>query len=216
MARLVELRRTVPRRTGANRHRDHHAQGLGRSQVSGRRPEGLPEPRKFSSAWALGEPDLTLTMPEPYKLAATGDDDFRVFVLQTNLPEDRWIRAVDFRPGNRSVVHHIIAAVDPSGRGRKLDAGDPGPGYYALGGFGDGVPSPPFCRYGRRGPCRATAPKGRVSSCLKEPTSLSKCTTTKTASPRPTPQRSACTFRKRRWTARFTPGSSFPTSRLAR
>ena len=111
-------------------------------------PEGDPkdcaEPRKFSSAWPLGEPDLTLTMPEPYKVAATGDDDFRVFVLKTNLPEDRWIRAVDFRPGNRSVVHHVIAAVDPSGRGRKLDAADPGPGYYALGGFGDGVPITAF------------------------------------------------------------------------
>ena len=107
-------------------------------------PMDAPEPRKFSSAWPLGEPDLTLTMPEPYKVAATGDDDFRVFVLKTNLPEDRWIRAVDFRPGNRSVVHHVIAGVDPSGRGRELDAADPGPGYYALGGFGDGVPITAF------------------------------------------------------------------------
>ncbi len=103
-------------------------------------PKDAPAPRTFSSAWPLGEPDVTLTMPESYKLAATGTDDFRVFVLKTNLPEDRWIRAVDFRPGNRSVVHHIIAGVDPSGRGRELDAADPGPGYFDLGGFGDGVP----------------------------------------------------------------------------
>jgi hypothetical protein len=102
-------------------------------------PKDAPAPRTFSSAWPLGEPDLTLTMPEPYKLAGSGSDDFRVFVLKTNLPEDRWIRAVDFRPGNRSVVHHIIAGVDPSGRGRELDAADPGPGYFNLGGFGDGV-----------------------------------------------------------------------------
>ena len=83
-------------------------------------------------------------MPEPYHLAATGSDDFRVFVLKTNFPEDRWIRAVDFHPGNRSVVHHIIAGVDPSGRGRELDAADPGPGYHDLGGFGDGVPITAF------------------------------------------------------------------------
>ena len=107
-------------------------------------PKDAPKPREFSSAWPLGEPDVTLTMPEPYKLAATGDDDFRVFVLKTNLPEDRWIRAVDFRPGNRSIVHHVIAGVDPSGRGRELDAADPGPGYFALGGFGDGVPITAF------------------------------------------------------------------------
>src|SRR5262249_8542722 len=70
--------------------------------------------------------------------------DFRVFVLRTNFPEDRWIRAVDYHPGNRSAVHHIIAGVDPSGRGRELDAADPGPGYYNLGGFGDGVPISAF------------------------------------------------------------------------
>src|SRR5215469_11329030 len=98
-------------------------------------PKEAPAPRTFSSDWALGEPDLTLTMPEPYHLAATGSDDFRVFVLKTNFPED---------PGNRAVVHHIIAGVDPSGRGRELDAADPGPGYYNLGGFGDGVPISAF------------------------------------------------------------------------
>ncbi len=103
-------------------------------------PQDAPPPRTFSSDWPLGEPDLTLTMPEPYTIAASGDDDFRVFVLKTNLSEDRWIRSVDFRPGNRSVVHHVIASVDSSGRGRELDAADPGPGYFALGGFGDGVP----------------------------------------------------------------------------
>ena len=65
-------------------------------------------------------------------------------MLKTNFPEDRWIRAVDFHPGNRSVVHHIIAGVDPSGRGRELDAADPGPGYFDLGGFGDGVPISAF------------------------------------------------------------------------
>src|SRR5580700_1109890 len=88
-------------------------------------PKDAPKPRTFSSDWALGEPDAILTMPEPYQLAGTGSDDFRVFVLKTNFPEDRWI------------VHHIIAGVDPSGRGRELDAADPGPGYYDLGGFGD-------------------------------------------------------------------------------
>src|SRR5262249_49913576 len=47
-----------------------------------------PEPRTFSSAWPLGEPDVTLKMPEPYTVAAKGDDDFRVFVLRTDLGED--------------------------------------------------------------------------------------------------------------------------------
>jgi mono/diheme cytochrome c family protein len=103
-------------------------------------PGDAPAPRKFSSDWPMGPPDLVVTMPEPYNLEAAGDDVFRVFVLPTNLPEDRWIRAVDLKPGNRAVVHHVIAGVDTSGKGRELDAADPGPGYHALGGFGPGVP----------------------------------------------------------------------------
>ena len=98
-------------------------------------PEGdvkdAPEPRKFASDWPLGTPDLVLTMPEPYELTASGDDDFRVFVLKTNFKEDRWIRAVDFKPGNRRVVHHVISGIDASGKARELDAKDAGPGYRA-------------------------------------------------------------------------------------
>ena len=103
-----------------------------------------PIPRTFSSAWALGAPDVVLTMPEPYALPASGDDEFRVFVLKTDLSEDRWIKAVDFQPGNRKVVHHVIAAVDSSGVARERDAKDPKPGYVAVGGFGEGVPISAF------------------------------------------------------------------------
>ena len=103
-----------------------------------------PTPRVFSSNWSLGKPDLVLTMPVPYEVAATGDDEFRVFVLKTDLPEDRWIKAVDFQAGNRKVVHHVIAAVDASGAARERDAKDPKPGYVAVGGFGEGVPISAF------------------------------------------------------------------------
>jgi hypothetical protein len=115
-----------------------------REWAEGGAPEGdpadAPPPRAFASDWPLGTPDLVLTMPEPYSLDASGDDEFRAFVLPTNLPEDKWVRAVDFRPGNRRVVHHVIATFDTSGRAREKDAADPKPGYVAVGNFGDGVP----------------------------------------------------------------------------
>jgi hypothetical protein len=124
-------------------------------------PADAPAPREFPSAeWPLGEPDLVLTMGEPYELAASGDDEFRVFVLPTDLPEDRWIRAVDFRPGNRRVVHHVIAATDASGKARELDAESPGPGYSAVGGFGDGVPIRSFLPIWTPGSIPHPAPEG--------------------------------------------------------
>lgn len=123
-------------------------------------PKDAPPPLKFSSDWSLGEPDLKLTMPEPYALGADGDDEFRVFVLPTDFPEDRWIRAVDFKPGNRKVVHHVIAAVDSSGVARERDAKDPKPGYEAVGGFGQGVPIRAFLPIWTPGSKSRYAPEG--------------------------------------------------------
>ena len=116
-----------------------------RAWAEGGTPEGdpkdAPPPRVFASTeWPLGAPDLVLTNSEPYPLGASGDDEFRVFVLPTKFAKDRWIRAVDFQPGNRKVVHHVIAGIDSSGKAREKDVADPLPGYSSVGGFGDGVP----------------------------------------------------------------------------
>jgi hypothetical protein len=93
-----------------------------------------PPPRKWSSDWALGAPDLVLKMSEPYKLEPTGVDEYRVVVIPSGLTEGRWIAAVDFKPGNMKVVHHILSAYDVSGNAQKLDAADPAPGYATSGG----------------------------------------------------------------------------------
>lgn len=88
-----------------------------------------PAPRQWTDGWMLGKPDLVLTMPEAYHVAATGADDFRCFVLPTGLTEDREVTAVEIRPGNPRVVHHVLNFIDLSGKGRELDAKDPLPGY---------------------------------------------------------------------------------------
>ena len=86
--------------------------------------------------------------PSPFNLTFSDTASSRVTgnlvsagtFLPTDLPSDRWIRAVDFKAGNRKVVHHIIAGIDTSGKARQLDEKDPKPGYSSVGGFGDGVP----------------------------------------------------------------------------
>ena len=97
-------------------------------------PKDGPPPRKWSSDWALGPPDLVLELPEPYKLGPTGADEYRVMVIPSGLTEGRWIAAVDFKPGNMKVVHHILAAYDVTGNARKIDAAESGPGYATSGG----------------------------------------------------------------------------------
>lgn len=99
-------------------------------------PKDAPPARTWTSEWALGEPDLVLTMPEPYALGVEGRDEHRVFVIPTGLAEGKWVAAIDFKPGNPRVVHHILTAFDTAGRAKKLDAADDAPGYRVFGGFG--------------------------------------------------------------------------------
>ncbi len=80
-------------------------------------PRDEPPAKSWSSEWALGPPDLVLEVPEDYTLDSAGRDEHRVFVIPSGLMEGKWVKAVDFRPGNPRVVHHILAAFDVTGRG---------------------------------------------------------------------------------------------------
>jgi mono/diheme cytochrome c family protein len=103
-------------------------------------PEGnradLPPTPKFPEGWTLGEPDVVLEPDEDYQLAAEGPDLYRCFVIPTKFTESHYIRAMEIRPGNRKVVHHVIVHYDTTGVARELDARDPGPGYTSFGGVG--------------------------------------------------------------------------------
>jgi len=109
--------------------------------VNGGTPEGdkedkLPE-QVFASEWHLGKPDLVIKMPEAYTVPATGKDVLRNFVIPIPEADNQFVVAMEFRPGNRKVVHHALCLLDATGMGRKLDAAEPGYGYDAeKGGIG--------------------------------------------------------------------------------
>jgi len=67
----------------------------------------LPKPPQFTDGWQLGEPDMIVELPE-VQIPATGPDYFPTPTIALNLTEDRWIRAVEIRPGNREVTHHSV------------------------------------------------------------------------------------------------------------
>lgn len=78
------------------------------------------------SRFTLGEPDLVFQVP-PQTIPATGIIDYRYVPVELDLEEDIWIRAMEFVPGDRQVLHHVIAYVaspaDKSVRGRSTGAG---------------------------------------------------------------------------------------------
>ena len=88
----------------------------------------LPQPQRTHD-WQLGEPDLVITMPEPYHLRGGGRDVFRNFVLSIPLTERRYVRAWEFHPGNPRIVHHATMLIDTTSASRLRDEEDPEPGY---------------------------------------------------------------------------------------
>jgi hypothetical protein len=66
--------------------------------------------------WALGEPDLVVELP-PFTTPATGTIPYQNVTLENPLGRDVWVRAVDFLPGQRAVLHHIIASAGGETRG---------------------------------------------------------------------------------------------------
>ncbi|MBI1747792.1 MAG: hypothetical protein HYR55_14560 [Acidobacteria bacterium] len=99
-------------------------------------PEGdddPPPPLEFPDGWTLGEPDVALDPGADYSPNPLLTDDYHCFTMPTNFTEDRWLSAVDIRPGVRSQVHHVLLFVDPTGRSADLEK-YPGSGYTCFGG----------------------------------------------------------------------------------
>lgn len=95
-------------------------------------PKSRPQPPAFPTGWRLGPPDLIVKMPQAFHLAAEGSDVCPSFVLPLPIAEDRWVRAVDVRPGSPRIVRAVSLFVDEAGRARRL-AGQSGAfGYYAF------------------------------------------------------------------------------------
>lgn len=79
-------------------------------------PADLPPPREFVQGWNIGEPDQVVYMgEEPFTIPAEGAVDYQYYEVDPGFTEDVWIESAEARPGNRSVVHHIIVFIKPPG-----------------------------------------------------------------------------------------------------
>lgn len=89
-----------------------------------------PKPPTFPGDWSGGKPDLILRPERPYKVAGEGKDEYRCFVLPAEFTKDTYVKISQIKPGNRTIVHHIIVYVDPSGKAAlEADAKEPGDGF---------------------------------------------------------------------------------------
>jgi hypothetical protein len=75
----------------------------------------MPPLSEFSEAWHIGKPDAVFTMEKPYEVPATGTVAYQYFTIPTNFTEDKWVQAIEVRPGARKVVHHILVFMKEAG-----------------------------------------------------------------------------------------------------
>jgi mono/diheme cytochrome c family protein len=84
-------------------------------------PRGTgPDPLRLQTAaspeWSLGTPDLVVEVPA-FAVPATGVVDYQYPRAPNPLGRDVWIRAVEIIPGDRAVVHHVLAGIDDPANG---------------------------------------------------------------------------------------------------
>jgi hypothetical protein len=131
-------------------------------------PAEDPAPAKWPTGWSIDDPDVVFTMeryqgdedqsldealpPEGFAVPREGVVEYQYFTTKTDYPEDRWIQALEVRPGAKDVVHHVLVLIDdPANPSARIDFRT----YLAVFVPGD-TPSvfPPG--YGKRLPAGAT------------------------------------------------------------
>ncbi|HET9448536.1 MAG TPA: hypothetical protein VFO35_19855 [Steroidobacteraceae bacterium] len=94
-------------------------------------PDPLLSQKKDWPQWPLGKPDLIVELPE-FKVPATGTIPYQMLKVENPLDHDVWVRAVDWLPGQRAVVHHIIASAGGAERRGAISLNNYVPGVEPL------------------------------------------------------------------------------------
>ncbi len=88
-------------------------------------PEGdpalAPTPPDYPDSSYLGKPDLVIAMDEAIPITGNNRDKFLYVKLPYEIPQDTFIRAIEFIPGNRKAVHHMNGHLISYQPGRKTE-----------------------------------------------------------------------------------------------
>jgi|TARA_Y200000002_G_scaffold369519_1_gene363737 hypothetical protein len=87
--------------------------------------------------FSLGEPDIVLDVT-PQAIPATGVIDYRYVPVELNLDKDVWVSGIEFLPGDRQVLHHVITYLQsPADKTEDDGRNNDGTGL-GIGGFAPG------------------------------------------------------------------------------
>jgi hypothetical protein len=94
-------------------------------------PKQLPAMPRFEAGWRIGKPDAVIDIGADFDVPPEGVVAYKYFTVPTNFTEDRWVEAAEVRPGQRSVVHHVLTFIREPGNpmARPTDIGNILVGY---------------------------------------------------------------------------------------
>jgi Copper type II ascorbate-dependent monooxygenase, C-terminal domain len=58
------------------------------------------------------KPDLVLKIEKTFQIPQNNKEEFILFSIPTNLTENKKIKSIEFRPGNKKLVHHSRISID--------------------------------------------------------------------------------------------------------
>jgi hypothetical protein len=68
----------------------------------------LLQPPSYPQGWTIGTPDAIFEMTEDYAVPERGVVEYEYFYIPTNFSEPKYVEAIEVRPGNRKLVHHVL------------------------------------------------------------------------------------------------------------
>lgn len=94
-------------------------------------PDEEPPAVDWPEGWRIGEPDVVFEMErrlrgpelpaEGFAVPREGVVDYQYFTAETNFTEDRWVQALEVRPGAAEVVHHVLILLQDPSSGERTD-----------------------------------------------------------------------------------------------
>ena len=71
------------------------------------KPSVTPE---WEDGWRI-QPDVVVSMPFDQPIVANGAGEIMEYIVPSSFNEDTWVSSIEIKPGDPSVVHHVIVQV---------------------------------------------------------------------------------------------------------
>ena len=92
----------------------------------------LPKLPDWTEGWQLGGPDVVVTPPQPYMLPGEGKDVYHNLIIPIPVSGRKYVKGIEFQPGNAKVLHHAFVMVDSTRVSRVRATKQTPPGFDGM------------------------------------------------------------------------------------